>query len=225
MTIQTSRTYGGESAADRLAGRRDRLLDAGLELFGTDGAAGTTVRRVCAAAKLTPRYFYESFEDLDALLIAVFERVAAEAAQAVLEALAVAPADDARERSRVVIGAFVRDLTDDPRRARVAFVEAVGNQALMQRRFETVRMFSRLTAEEGGAFYGAGADDDPIVAMTASLLVGGLAELLLTWLDGSLAVGREQLIDDFSELFVATGESAVAIAARRAATGKRRGRA
>lgn len=216
MTVKTTRVYGGESAPSREAARRGRLLDAGLELFGGRGAAQTTVRGVCAEAKLTPRYFYESFEDLDALLLAVFERVTAGAAQAVMEALADAhDDDDARARSRQVIGAFVCHLTDDPRRARVAFVEAVGNEALMQRRFETVRMFSRLTAQEGGAFYGASTEDDPIVAMTASVLVGGLAELLLTWLDGGLEVDREQLVDDFSELFVATGERAVAIAAAR----------
>jgi AcrR family transcriptional regulator len=214
MAARTTRTYGGESASEREAGRRERLLDAGLELFGAPDGAAATVRGVCAEAQLTPRYFYESFDDLDALLVAVFERVVGQAAQAVLAALESAPAD-ARQRARAVIGAFVRDLTDDPRRARVAFAASAGSEVLLARRLETVRMFERLTAEEGGAFYGATAEEDPIVAMSASLLVGGLAQLLLTWLDGSLAVDRERLIEDCAELFAVTGARAAEIAEAR----------
>jgi hypothetical protein len=43
-----------------------------------------------------------------------------------------------------------------------------------------------------------------------------MAELLIRWLDGSLDISRDRLVDDLAELFVATGESAVAIARRRA---------
>lgn len=205
--------YGGESAADRQAARRESLLAAGLEIFGGGGEAAPTVRSVCAEAKLTARYFYESFDDLDALRIAVFERVVGEAAQAILAALETAP-DDALGRSRAVIEAFVVNLTDDPRRARVAFTAGAGNPELEQRRMATVRMFSRLTAQEGGAFYGVVETDepDPVVEMTASLLVGGLAQLMLAWLDGQLAVGREQLVDYCAEIFVVTGARAAEIA-------------
>jgi AcrR family transcriptional regulator len=214
MATQAKRVYGGESAADRLAARRESLLAAGLELFGAAGDTAPTVRAVCAEAKLTARYFYESFDDLDALRIAVFERVVGEAAQAILAALATAP-NDARGRAHTVIEAFVVNLTDDPRRARVAFTVAPGNPDLEQRRMATVRMFSRLTAQEGGAFYGAPETDDPdpIVEMTASLLVGGLAHLMLAWLDGQLAVQRDQLVDYCAEIFVVTGARAAEIAA------------
>lgn len=54
--------------------------------------------------------------------------------------------------------------------------------------------------------------------MAAALLVGGVAELLIAWLDGRLALAREQLVDDLTALFVVTGEGALAIAdARRPA--------
>ena len=43
-----------------------------------------------------------------------------------------------------------------------------------------------------------------------------MAELLITWLQGEIEIEREQLIDDCVALFVATAESAVAIARRRA---------
>jgi AcrR family transcriptional regulator len=214
-----TRTYRGASAEDRHAERRERLLAAGLELLGTKGYGGTTVRGVCQRAKLTPRYFYESFEDLEALLVAVFDDMLADTTAAVLAAIEEAP-EDAHAKARAAIETFIRDLTDDRRRARVAFVEALGSERLMRRRLDTMRAFSELLAAQSREFYGVPDDVDAIVDLTASLLVGGLAELLINWLDGSLDVTRDQLIEDFTELFVATGESAVAIARRRARDGR-----
>jgi AcrR family transcriptional regulator len=170
---------------------------------------------VCDEAGLTTRYFYESFDGLDALLVAVFDRIVAQAGVAVLAAVDRAPRD-AHESARAAIGKFVEYVTVDPRRARVAFVEARGSDSLVRRRAEAMRLFSELVAEQAGRFYGVEPGEEPLVALTASVLVGGAAELLITWLDGSLAMSRDQLIDDFTELFVATGETAVAIARRRA---------
>ncbi len=99
---------------------------------------------------------------------------------------------------------------------RVAFVEALGSERLMRRRLDTMRFYSQLLAAQASELYGASDEDDAIGDVAASLLVGGMAELLITWLDGNIDVSREQLIDDFTELFIATGESAVAIAKRRA---------
>ena len=48
------------------------------------------------------------------------------------------------------------------------------------------------------------------------MLVGGLSELLVAWLDGRIDVSRQQLIDDATELFLALADKAGAIAARRA---------
>jgi AcrR family transcriptional regulator len=216
-----TRPYRGTSAADRCAQRREQLLAAGLDLLGTVGTAGTTVRGVCERAKLTPRYFYESFPDLDALLVAVFDRIVAEATSELLAAYAQAP-DDAYAKARASIETAVRFLTEDPRRARVAFIEALGSEALTRRRLDTMHGLAQLLAAQAREFYGAPADADPIADVAAGLLVGGITELLITWLDGRLAMTREQLVDDFTELFVATGESAVAIARRRARKGRRR---
>src|SRR3954471_11898833 len=68
------RAYGGISAGERIAARRARLLDAGLERFGTAGWAATGVKDICREAGLTDRYFYESFGDRVELFTAVFDR-------------------------------------------------------------------------------------------------------------------------------------------------------
>jgi AcrR family transcriptional regulator len=198
------------AAAERQGARRERLIAAGLDLLGTEGARATTVRAVCGRAKLTPRYFYESFGDLDELLLAVFDEVAAGLAQALLAAV-TPPPGDARATARAAIGAGIDHVTADPRRARILFAEGMGSEVLAQRRVTTLRGFADLVAAQGGAFYGVREPPDPLVDATALMLVGGLAETFMAWLDGSLKVGQEQLIDDCSDLFVATGEAAVAL--------------
>lgn len=210
--------YGGLDAQARQSARRAQLLEAALELLGTQGWQATTVRAICARAHLTPRYFYESFADRDTLLLAVFDEIGADAAATVLHAVLAAP-DEARAKARAAIGAFVEFLTQDPRRARILFVEAMGLETLTRRRFETLRMFSGLVAEQAREFYGMRESHDAMVEMSALMVVGGFAETLLAWLDGSLRVTREQLIEDCTDLFVATGEGAVALV--RAREGRR----
>ena len=201
--------YRGMAAEDRRAERRERLLEAGLDALGTRGFEATTVRGVCEGAGLNPRYFYESFDDLDALFVAVFDRIAAESVECVVSALASAP-DDAHGRAHAVIEAFVSLMTDDPRKGRVAFIEAMGSETLMRRRLDTLQAFTELVAEEARAFYGAGTlEGDGTVALTAQMLVGGLTETLIAWLGGRLDVSREQLVDHAAALFVAAARVTV----------------
>ena len=119
--------WAGIPADDRRAERRRLLLDAGFELLGTEGAAGTTVRAVCQHARLNPRYFYESFGDLDELVVAVYERVVDELRDALSLAMDDAPAD-LPAQMRAAVGAAVGFVDDDRRRARVLYVEALGQR-------------------------------------------------------------------------------------------------
>src|SRR5689334_2239927 len=129
-----ARTYSGVKHEDRQAARQAALMAAGLELLGTEGLAGTSVRAVCSRAGLTARYFYESFADLDALLVAVFDSVVGEVAAAVLAGVRSAQGGDARAHARAAIAAGVQLMTDDPRKARILFVEARASEALADRR-------------------------------------------------------------------------------------------
>ena len=72
---QAPRRYRGITASERRAQRRERLLQAGLELFGTQGYASTSIRAVSAEASMNSRYFYESFSSREDLLYYVYERI------------------------------------------------------------------------------------------------------------------------------------------------------
>ena len=55
--------------------RRERLIEGAIRAYGELGYRNTTVKAVCEAAGLTERYFYESFANSEALLVAAFDTV------------------------------------------------------------------------------------------------------------------------------------------------------
>ena len=204
----------GLSPDERAAERRALLLDAALDLLGTEGWGGTTVRAVCQAARLNPRYFYESFADLDALVVALYDRLVAELGLEVMTAITEA-GDDPRAQTRAAIGAIVSFVDDDRRRGRVLYVEALGNEALNRRRLETAHALVAGVEQHAADRYGAPPPGEQIGRVAASILVGGTGELIVAWLDGRIPMPRQQLVDDATELFLAMGEAAARLAARR----------
>ncbi|MCC6158494.1 MAG: TetR/AcrR family transcriptional regulator [Deltaproteobacteria bacterium] len=119
------RLYAGRSAAERVDERRDRLIDAGFELFATRGYRKTTIGILCARARVATRDFYAAFPTRDTLLEAVLARVMGETRAAVMEALADAAGDPVRMMESG-LAAFVHAYLDDPRRARIVLVETSG---------------------------------------------------------------------------------------------------
>jgi AcrR family transcriptional regulator len=211
-TEPASRSWRGVPLEVRRAERRAQLIAAAFELLGTEGWRGTTVRGVCQTARLNPRYFYESFDTLETLLIAVFDELVVESTQVGLRAVEEA-GPHPTDRTVAVIRAFVRYVTDDPRRARILFIEAQGNERLGRRRLDT--MHATATFVERNAWRQTGVADDRIGMIASHLLVGGLTELVVTWLDGHLDISLDRLIEDVADLLVAVGSGAVAVARAR----------
>lgn len=203
VTTSAPRVYGGVEADLRVADRRRRLLDAGLQLLGTVGSAGTTVRRVCEGARLTSRYFYESFPDVDTLAAAVFDRVVAELATDTLAAVAGAPPYQAA-KTRAGLGAIVRTVAGDPRKGRLLFAESVNGPAIAHRRQQSSRLFAGLLGSQARDFLGL--PDSARLALAAHFLVGGLAEVLVGWLDGALAVDEDEVVEICTVLFTAVAD-------------------
>ena len=120
------RMYGGLTVLERRAVRRQRLLDAGLELFSR-GYALATIEGICAGAGVTARHFYEEFGSREELLKAVFDRSIDTTILEIIEKVdgsTVAP-DDLDGLVRQGTGAFVHAFLDDPRRARSFFESLV----------------------------------------------------------------------------------------------------
>ena len=196
-------TYKGRSAEERAAERRARLLEATLEVWGRDGGPTVTMTRICAEAGLTERYFYESFAGLDAALTAVMDDIAAQIAEQSVAALEAAEGSPA-ERVRAGIGAFVQILTDDPRKGRVAIVESLAIDALRPHRARLLREFAELAAREASELYGPEAWSDVEGRLAATMFIGGVAELVTAWIEGTLEAGPDDIVEAATHHFTAT---------------------
>lgn len=190
---------GGSTLADRAAARRAALIEAGVELLGTEGAAGVTVRAVCRGAKLTERYFYESFASRDALLRAVHAQVAGEARAAITAAIGPGTAPGAIARAGV--SAFTAFLQDDPRRGRVLLSESFTDSVLAQHDLELVPAFAALLVDQIRAL--PDPPDDVDAQLTAVALLGALRTLYLAWLGGEPPISAERLNAHATALIVA----------------------
>ncbi|MFE6862634.1 TetR/AcrR family transcriptional regulator [Nocardia sp. NPDC057668] len=200
------RTYGGISAAERRSQRRAALLDAALDILGTQGIDKLTVAALCAGANLNERYYYENFDGRDAVLSALFDTIAEELAGTLILALHTAP-DDSRAKAHAAITAGVHVLTDDPRKARVALLVSSATPELRTRTVHTVRAFANIVAAEGADFYALTTPaPDPTITFRATYLVGGLIQTLTAWLQGDLPMTRDELITETTDIFVLLGE-------------------
>ena len=202
--------WAGVPAEDRKAERRSMLVDAAFDLLAAEGLAGTTVRGVCAASELNPRYFYESFDDLDALLVAVYDRTIDDLSRRVTRAVREAGGDAGAEL-RAMLDALVGFVDEDRRRGRVLYGEGFGNEALSRRRRETGQRFVDLIERDTKRRHRALPEGESIGKSAAAILVGGFTELIVEWLDGRIDVDRATLVDDATRLFSAIGAEAARI--------------
>lgn len=203
-----ARPYRGVAQEDRVAARRDALLEAGLDCLHDDGLAGASVRSVCARARLTPRYFYENFADLDELLVAVVDSVAAEVATAALVAVAVAP-EDLPAQVRALVDAGYGVVVRDRRKATALLVAAAGHGPLVDRRQKIVLDYVDLALAHLPALGAATRADHRAARATALFLMGGAAELIGAVLAGTLRLSRERVVDLLSGMWVAVLQQAL----------------
>lgn len=190
--MSTPTRWAGIPLTDRRAERRGLLVDAAFELFGSGGETALSVRSVCRACGLNTRYFYESFDGIDALLGAVYDTVSVELAAVVDTAIAGA-GDSVRERTRAGIAAVLGFSSDDPRRGRVLFTEARANPVLAARRAGTQDLLLDAVLAEGGRLH---PDSDPVAARVgAAMYTGAMAELAQQWLSGALGADLNVVVD------------------------------
>lgn len=141
----SSRTYGGLTEQERINARRERFLEAGLEVFGTIGLRGATVRVLCKEAGLTERYFYESFQDAEALFCAVYDKQMTQFSQFFLTQIPDMPRE-LEERIRMALGLYFTAMRDS-KMVRVLYLEAmVGSQNVVAKHHTTTRVYTDLLA-------------------------------------------------------------------------------
>jgi AcrR family transcriptional regulator len=206
--VQSARTYRGISPAERQAERKRRLLDAGLELFGTVGYRQTSVRAVSAAASLNSRYFYESFSSREDLLYHVYQRIVGDIFARASEAVGNESTVEGQARAGLL--AAWKVVTEDRRKARIIALEVVGVSERLERlRHDTRQALAQFTADNAIRLAGEGVRLrlDPV--LTARFLMGGVVEVLLEWINGDLSVSPDEVVKHFTALFTAAAYAAI----------------
>ncbi|MRR39117.1 TetR/AcrR family transcriptional regulator [bacterium] len=200
-----SRMYGGVDASLREEDRRKRLIEAGLEAFGTKGYAKTNIKTLCGLAGLTERYFYESFRSKEELLLAVYREIVGETwhdAVVILEDRSLSPLEASEKALRI----FYQRFLHDPRKAQAQFFEVLGVSPVVDTEY---REAMRLLAEMLKLFLMRVFPDLKKEKLNRSIIPTGLAGAMIMisheWYLGGFQTPLDDIIEESMDFLMAFG--------------------
>jgi AcrR family transcriptional regulator len=188
------RPYRGVEAPQRIADRRRRFIEAGLDLLG-GSTEELTVRAICRQSGVATRHFYEAFTDKDEFVAAVFDSVITEVATTTQAAVAAVPF---AEQNRAGITNLVQTVGEDTRVGRLLFDPQLSNAVVMRKRADLGGVFAILASQHlQTAMQRA---ENPNIKAVAHFVVGGVSQTINAWLTGTIEFGRDELIDQLTTL-------------------------
>jgi AcrR family transcriptional regulator len=170
------RRYSGQSFEDRQAERREKLIEAAVQVAGRVGLDGASVAAICAEAGLTARYFYESVPTREAIFVEAYRAVQNELLHRITEG---SKTGDAK---RALTGFFnaIRERQD---LARVFLIDLEDHDGAM-------RMASFEGANKLSKAFGLKATHPLMVAG----IVGGLVDIAKRWIESDFAEPVENVV-------------------------------
>jgi AcrR family transcriptional regulator len=201
-----SRIYGGIEANLREEDRRKKLIEAGLEAFGTKGYAKTNIKTICKLAGLTERYFYESFSHKEDLLCVVYRKLIDEGQRDSLAAL-----EDNNsltlETASLALRIFYQWFQHDPRRAQIQLFEILGVSKNIDREYQNAMRF---LADMVRLFLCKVFPHIHEEILNRSMIPTGLAGSIIMisheWVLGGFIAPLDDIISQCMDLFVAVGK-------------------
>jgi AcrR family transcriptional regulator len=215
MHATPQRSYGGQSAEARRERRRSALLDAAIEAMTANEWRSVTVEKLCAAAGLNKRYFYESFAGLDEVGAAVVDDIADEVRASTMVALAQTDTDDVAVQAAAAVNALVRTLVADPRRARVLLGGVASSPVLHRHRSAVMEGLTDVLMAHARTIHDVELERDPMAQVAPAFLIGGTADAILGFVDGRAKVSVDELIANLTALWLITGNGAAQVARAR----------
>jgi AcrR family transcriptional regulator len=199
-----SRRYGGLSATERRAGRRGRLLEAGLEFYGTLGFRHTTIPQLCSSAGVTARHFYEEFGTQEGLLRAVFDKISGDLLAAIRSEL-YAEGRTWTEIVRESCKAYFREMTEDRRRARIFALEIVGISTELDLHRKRIRdAFASIAFDSTQRLIAQGGAANLDVRMLCIAVAGAAEALTIEWVLARPRPSVENLTEQLSMIWLRT---------------------
>jgi AcrR family transcriptional regulator len=180
--------YRGASADERLAQRRRRLIEAAVSVYGERGYHNSSVKAVCDAAGLTERYFYESFANSEALLVASVQG----ATNLLLEVIRAATEDKPAGAPKVrgMLETYYSSLKLEPVAAKVFLLEI---QGVSHSADEIAKTYRARLADMLEAAWGAKASPSDSLIKTG--VIGAVIHIATAWVLGAYARPLPEVVD------------------------------
>lgn len=182
--------------------RRARFIEAGQVLFSQIGYRKTTMRALCAEAGLTDRYFYESFETIEDLLVAVYEELMGEMQGRIVAALqAAGPGRDADTLIDIGLDAFFRQV-EDSAAARVIWLEVLGVSPRVDQVYNHgIRSFADFMLILSRTIAPQWPVPEEIARVVAMGMIGAASEAAKDWLMSGYRQPRAHLVQGIAMIF------------------------
>lgn len=204
----TGRLYGGVSKEERERQRRERLVQAALEVFGEQGYHASTVRDICRQAELTSRYFYESFDGMEALFEAVYVSVSRELMHKTVLALQACVMDP-EKLAEAALRTFLEFVREDPPRARVMLIDALTvGPGIRRISNESNRDFATLIGTFIEMLFPNIASLGLNPALIGNGLVGANIRIATMWVEDKCATPTEEILQNSLVFYTAAIEHA-----------------
>lgn len=195
----------GHSAAEVSESQLVRLRAAMVELCDEAGYEAVTVRTLARRAEVSTRTFYEHFRGKQDCLLDTYRAIMRQTARRI--ATSHRGVEDWRERLRLALGAFARQLADDPPAARLALVEvAAAGLAVLDPMAEVEARFEAMLADCLSRARG-GAAPPPLVAKA---LAAGIVRTVRVRVLAGEEARLPELVDDLLAWVICFGGEAAA---------------
>lgn len=198
------RQFKGLSLSERKQARREKLIEAGIEAYGTHGFFSVTVKDICLEAKLTERYFYESFKKSEQLFQTIFLKLIDQLQQNVMQAIMQA-STDSKKMIEAGLTALLMTLKNNPRMARIIYIDAMlvqelHNQATIH---ETMSRFDRMIHAFVMLMMPNINKSEREISMIATGLNGYVTQIAIRWVMSGYKQPMEEVLSSCSAVFLA----------------------
>lgn len=198
------RQFKGLSLSERKQARREKLIEAGIEAYGTQDFFAVTVKDICNEAKLTERYFYESFKKSDELFQTIFLKLIDQLQHNVMQAIMQASTDP-KKMIEAGLTALLTTLKDNPGMARIIYIDAMlvqelHNQATIH---ETMLRFDRMIHAFVMLMMPNINRSEREISMISTGLNGYVTQIAIRWVVSGFKPSMEQVLSSCSVVFLA----------------------
>ena len=187
------------SKQERRLEQRVRLFEATGDVVAARGYAGATVARICEAAGMSRRTFYEHFGDLRSAVLELHDYAANATFSAVVAQ--VETTDDMVLKLQVGVRAFLGAIADNAAMARVLFreIRAVGPQFEARREQQIQRYVEMISAQVQTA-YDAGVAKRPPNELVIFALVAAMEAVAMRYVHRNEAEKAGEAVEALVDL-------------------------